>query len=360
MSDMIHEKCLPYLVPDYLLNSLKELMENLEQTAEMRGACSLTESKIMISNIIESLLEVALQSARIVSWSDNVMYLISQLREIIGMQRALSLVYANQMIQEDIVLQNYAQSYENALMMGDFQLSTLSRSRPELYNWYIRVLNDIITRYQTFKHRPLFAIAAQGVRIGRDVCTLASILYLILGMDEKAEKMRTFLCHFSVHIMIKPVVLPTLQIHKIDRDSEFKPVVWKHLHDSYGYDLQDLEFFSDYTIWVVEDPFENQGCAFAITNFDVTMPFTVPRDDTRIDFKYPYVVIQFLEVEESFKRCGFGTFLVNYLKRVARENNYETLCVDQCYMFNSLPFWKAMRFKPSKSVERWHEFELGH
>ena len=96
------------------------------------------------------------------------------------------------------------------------------------------------------------------------------------------------------------------------------------------------------------------------TNFDVTVPFSVPSEDTRIDFRYPYVVMQFIEVDKPFRRCGFATYLVSYLKRMARANHFETLCVDQRSMRNTLPFWRAMKFKPSKYVGKWHEFELGN
>jgi GNAT superfamily N-acetyltransferase len=348
------------LAPSHLLAALSEFKAMVAETGEMQGALSVTEAKIMITGLIERLMEVALQCARTVKWSTLTVQLIRSLRKILQAQNGWALTYDYQLTQECEYARAHGETASQAVP-GEFQLSVLSGFDEGLYNQYIASLKDLITRYDTFESEPKFTVAAQAVRIGRNACVLAGLLYSIMGMEDRAREVRLVVGGFSVHHIIKPIILNQRSVYKFTFHSRHRHTIWDYMRDTHGYTDGDIDDMKGFTIWAIREPFQDLECAFAITNHDVTREFEVPVADAREELRHPIVVVQHMEVHKAFRRCGFGRYLLNFLKSSVDENDYEALSVyEQPSMSSTMPFWRSAGFKPSQLVEGWHEIELSN
>lgn len=352
------DRCEEHITSDYLLDALGDFLNEAKRIREGAGASSLLEAKILIvGGLIQFLTKIALEAARIVEWSHMAEQICAKLRIMLDTQKGMCLVYRSQQAQKTAEMPRSRDLVQSG--NESFKLEVISSFNPALYDSFIRHLNDLITLYENFRVTPRFVIATQAIRIGRYACTLAHMLYDMLNDDHSVE-MRRLGLWFSRNILLKPDILHEDLIFRVHSSHYLRDDVWTHLACNRQYEGQFRQF-EKYNLYVVKSIFDSNTeiCAFALLNHDVFDPFPTPGPDTQEDFRLPIVLIEHFEVRPQFRRCGIGSLLMRFIKRMAMANGYSMISIHESgKMLETLGFWACMKFRPSPVCSGWQEIDL--
>jgi GNAT superfamily N-acetyltransferase len=350
---------------DFVLDALIEFFHKVTAAREGRDALTYPESQTIVMDLTQSLLEIAYQALRTIPWTACAREQMPRLREEIDAldNHGYYLDYLqHQFSMTDSVDEQRASlrhTLENPTDDAPFSLKTLSVTHPELHDGYLRNLNDLVTYFTTYENEADKVIAKNVVGIGRTACLLATILMKMIDEWDLARRTAIYAGYFSLRVLVYPIFSDHLKCQVMLRP-DARHSVFEYLRESRGYTEEELLHFDNYTILSVS--YENeiqQTFAFALINHDVSFPFTQPNETCPMDFQYPVVHIQHVEVTPEFQRCGLGSFLVRHIKKLACQNKYDAVAIyEQKSMLATSGFWNAMGFKKSQVMDDWRDIEF--
>lgn len=351
--------------PDFVFDALTEFIRKIKAVREAHDALTFAESKLIIMDIVQSLLEIAYQVMRTVAWTEHAKEAMKNLRkEIDGLDNwgyyLDSLQWNLNTHSNEQYVASVRRFFDLPIEESVFSFGTLSLCKPELHEEYLKKLNDLLAFCFSYDKTTELKIAKQAVKIGRSSCSLANTLLKIVDEQEFARRLAIYTAYFSTYLLIAPMlkkdfVICQNCIRKEDRDS-----VWGFLRTSAGYTEAEITRLEHYTIVSLNFPLEpNQKIGFAVINHDVMYPFRASRQMIAEDFEYPIVLVQYIAISPKYRGVGVGSHLMKHIKKLAASNRYEAIAIAETDdVRKTMGFWTAVGFKPSIYLNGWHEIEL--
>lgn len=351
--------------PDFVHDALVEFIRKIKAVREAHDALTFAESKLIIMDLVQSLLEIAYQVMRTVPWTDRAITMMKELRsEIDGLD---NWGYYLDSLQWNLCTRSNEQYVMSVRRLFDlpieesvFSFGTLSICKPELHEEYITKLNDLLTLCFGYERGSELKIAKQAVKIGRRSCSLADTLLKIIDENTFARRLAIYTANFSVHLLIAPMLKKDFVVCQNCVRNEDREGVWEILRGSNEYTEAEIARLEHYTIISLNYPFKpDQRIGFAVINHDVMYPLRASKKELAIDFQHPIVLIQHFWINPEYRRLGAGSYLMKHIKTLAASNRYEAIAIAETEnMIKTQGFWKAVGFKQSVYLSGWYEIEL--
>ena len=352
-------------ISDRVFDALVDFIRKIQDGREGNDALTLAETKQIVMDLVQSLLEIAYQAMRTTAWTDRAMAVMSEIRrEIDGLDNWGYYLDSLQWNLNQCSNKEYMDSVRAQFNLSEkeavFSLKTLTIDNPELHNEYLSKLNYLLGFCFGYNRGSELIIAKQAVKIGRISCSLAHTLLMIIKELPLARRVAIYTVQFSVHLLIAPVLKRDFVICQNYIREEDREATWSVLRASAGYTEEDIARLKHYTIVGLNYPLHpNESVGFAVLNHDVSCPFQTSKSTIAVDFESPIVLIQHLWIRPDYRRLGAGNYLMKYIKTLAASNCYEAIAfAETTDVIRTLGFWYAVGFRPSVYLHKWYEIEL--
>ncbi len=351
------EQCRETIDSSDLLDAIYHFLCLVEEAMEAESAQRKAETRKTLSVLIQAGLQIALEAVRVVRWSKHAKTVGVKIHDLIIRQNGMSNVYAWQCLQESTDSPTSPDAPPTC--QGSFNFKSLSKPSPSSYEVYTIDSETLNQMYQKFRPSPPFAIAVQAINIGEQACTVAIDLAQICGDSVSVSKIEECRRYFSRTVLLKPIILNSNSI-KVVQDTRHINEVWHYLKEKRGYSKERLDHLRKWTLYTWDSIFDDtfKICAFVLLNHNVMNPYVVPDAKICDDFQHPVVQIEIMEVRASYRRCGIGGFMVDFIKKQAQKNGYQVLIISEDESKATWGFWKTKGFKKSIYQDGWYEVEL--